>query len=282
MQLFEELIRVADANRGKVLPRPVLCYLDEFGNIGQVPDMTRWVSTVRSARIGFLLAVQDLAQLGAIYGKDGRQIITTGCTTKIALARTNADDAEWFSRGTGTATVLSYTAGDSRKRGDRMARSGSRGVSEIARPLLTPGEVTRLSDDTMLVLSGNRQPMLVKQRRWYQDRRLHRLGALRPAQRLVAQSTLPLTVPARSTPSRSDPLTVVLQDQAVPAVTPPVRDTAAAQDDGAIQLDHDLPAGTATWVEAPDDRATPPPAGEPVGAASVQDSADHFETLVDG
>ena len=72
MQLFEALIRVADASPGGTLPRPVLGMLDEFGNIGAIPDMARWMSTVRSARIGFLLAVQDLAQLGAIYGREGR------------------------------------------------------------------------------------------------------------------------------------------------------------------------------------------------------------------
>ena len=212
MQLFEALIRVADASPGGYLPRPVLGMLDEFGNIGAIPDMARWMSTVRSARIGFLLAVQDLAQLGAIYGREGRQIIVTDCATKIALARTSADDAEWFSRGAGTATVLSHTAGDSRKRGDRLARGGSRGMSETGRALLTPGEVTRMAEDTMLVLSGNRQPMLVRQRRWYQDRRLRRLrnlpAIIHAAPRMGSLSVTPEdAVPPRGPAAKSLPAT---------------------------------------------------------------------------
>jgi len=279
LQLFEELIRVADASPGGMLPRPVLGYADEFGNIGEIPDMARWMSTVRSARIGFLLAVQDLAQLGANYGKEGRQIIVTDCATKIALARTSADDAEWFSRGTGTATVLSYTAGDSRKRGDRLARSGSRGVNEIARPLLTPGEVTRLAEDTMLVLSGNRQPMLVRQRRWYQDRRLHRLG------RLQSHLGAPVTaggragrVPAlaaaneRATDALSAASVAVDVTPTMPvatgaAVTPSMP---VAWNDGVVRLDHHQPAGEGTWVLAPEDRDASLPLPDATGAASVQ------------
>jgi type IV secretion system protein VirD4 len=244
MQLFEELIRVADASPGGLLPRPVLGYADEFGNIGEIPDMARWMSTVRSARIGFLLAVQDLAQLGAIYGKEGRQIIVTDCSTKIALAKTSADDAEWFSRGTGTATVLAYSAGDSRKRGDQLARSGSRGVQEIARPLLTPGEVTRMPKDTMLVLAGNRQPLLVMQRRWYQDRRLRRLGR--------SAATAPRARAGRVT---STTLAVSREDLWAPSAATAAPSTPAAPDDDGVRLDHTYAAGAATWVEAPMDQA---------------------------
>jgi type IV secretion system protein VirD4 len=275
MQLFEELIRVADASPGGFLPRPVLGYADEFGNIGEIPDMARWMSTVRSARIGFLLAVQDLAQLGAIYGKEGRQIIVTDCSTKIALAKTSADDAEWFSRGSGTATVLSYTAGDSRKRGDHLARSGVRGMSEVSRPLLTAGEVTRLPEDSMLVLAGNRQPMLVKQQRWYQDRRLRRLGKLHPlAPPLPDQQvpsagvdrSLPLAVehPARGT-QRLDITTLV---------GPVVSDVGPGEDDDAICLDHDLQAGESTWVEVPDDVEVPPPVPDPVTSSAAPTGFD--------
>jgi type IV secretion system protein VirD4 len=258
VQLFEELIRVADVSAGGVLPRPVLGYADEFGNIGEIPDMARWMSTVRSARIGFLLAVQDLAQLGAIYGKDGRQIIVTDCSTKIALAKTSADDAEWFSRGTGTATVLAYSAGDNRKRGDQLPRSGSRGVNEIGRPLLTPGEVTRLAEDTMLVLSGNRQPMLVRQRRWYQERRLRTLGRLRPASSTDAFPGSHIGSAAVTEADSIPQETTLMLDINADARTMPT-----PVDTDAVQLDHNHPAGEETWVQAPEEHAEPPQTPEP-------------------
>jgi len=179
MQMFHALIKIADASRDGVLPRPVVGYLDEFGNLGQIPDMPRWMSTVRSARIGFVVAVQDMAQISALYGREGRQIIVTDCGTRVALSRTSAEDAEWFSKQTGQATVLTANAGDSRRRGKALSDRGNRGYSETGRPLLTAGEVTRLLHREMLVLAGNRQPLKVRQQRWYQDRATRRLGTLR-------------------------------------------------------------------------------------------------------
>ncbi|HXT35884.1 MAG TPA: type IV secretory system conjugative DNA transfer family protein, partial [Chloroflexota bacterium] len=173
--------------------------------------------------------------------------------------KTSADDAEWFSRGTGAATVLSYSAGDNRKRGDRLARSGNRGVSEIGRPLLTPDEVTRLPEDTMLVLSGNRQPILVRQRRWYRDRRLRKLARTQPlGHGLVAPEVL---VGGERWDAEEFTATV----EPMVAATSVATASSPTPDDGAIRLDHGLPAGEATWVVAPEDLA-PTTALAPVGA----------------
>ena len=154
----------------KELPRPVLCLVDEFGNVGAIPQMPHWLSTIRSAKMGCVLAVQDLAQLSATYGNDHRQVIVTACTTRIGLAGMVGTDARWFSEQTGTATVVTRGAGTNRKRGEARAQSGNEGQSESSQPLLTPGEVTRLRTDQLLVLAGNWQPALLRQRRWYRDR----------------------------------------------------------------------------------------------------------------
>ena len=127
-----------------------------------------------------------------------------------------------------------------------------------SRPLLTPGEVTRLSGDTMLVLAGNRQPMLVTQQRWYQDRRLRRLGRLRPAADTPLASggragRVPVPAHAAPRPDGAAPrattsaptVATTLAPTAAPALARPARD------DGAVRLDHSHPAGEATWVPAP-------------------------------
>ncbi|HVC82166.1 MAG TPA: type IV secretory system conjugative DNA transfer family protein [Chloroflexota bacterium] len=178
-QLFTSLMGIAYRQPSKELPRPVLCLIDEFGNVGAIPQMQRWLSTIRGARMGCVLAVQDLAQVSATYGRDHRQVIVTACTTRVGLAGMVANDAQWFSEQTGVATVVTRSAGTSRKRGEALAQSGNEGVSESSQPLLTPGEVTRMGKDQLLVLAGNRQPVLLRQRRWYQDRRLKRLGNAR-------------------------------------------------------------------------------------------------------
>ncbi len=184
-QMFNAVIEIADRSPGGVLPRSILGYLDEFGNLGQIYNFPTWMTTVRSAGMGFILAVQSLAQLKKLYEDAGMKIILEACNVKIALAKTTDEDAKWFSEQTGTATVLAANAGASRKRGAVLVDHGNQGYSETSRPLLTPGEVTRLATNTLLLLSGNRPPAVVTQVRWYRKRlglfptRLRRLGLRR-------------------------------------------------------------------------------------------------------
>jgi len=203
-QMFNAVIEIADRSPGGVLPRSILGYLDEFGNLGKIYNFPTWMTTVRSAGMGFILAVQSLSQLDIYndHGVDGKGIILEACNVKIALAKTTAEDAKWFSEQTGTATVLAANAGASRKRGAVLVDHGNQGYSETSRPLLTPGEVTRMATNTLLLLSGNRPPAVVTQVRWYSKRlgvfptRIRRLGQLR----LPSGATVPSAGPPRATP----------------------------------------------------------------------------------
>jgi type IV secretion system protein VirD4 len=100
-QLFTELVELAKGRPSGALPVPVLCYLDEFGNLGHIPGFERWIATVRSARVGCLLVVQDTAPLVATDGEAGAAIILTNALTKICLAKVSREDAEYFSKLTG-------------------------------------------------------------------------------------------------------------------------------------------------------------------------------------
>jgi len=201
-QMFNTVIEIADRSPGGVLPRSILGYLDEFGNLGQIYNFPTWMTTVRSAGMGFILAVQSLAQLKKLYDDEGMKIILEACNVKIALSKTTDEDAKWFSEQTGTATVLAANAGASRKRGAVLVDHGNQGYSETSRPLLTPGEVTRMATNKLLLLSGNRPPAVVTQVRWYSKRfglfptRLRRLGLLR----LPDGATVPPAGPPRPTP----------------------------------------------------------------------------------
>jgi len=201
-QMFNAVIEIADRSPGGVLPRSILGYLDEFGNLGQIYNFPTWMTTVRSAGMGFILAVQSLSQLKKLYEDEGMKIILEACNVKIALAKTTDEDAKWFSEQTGTATVLAANAGASRKRGAVLVDHGNQGYSETSRPLLTPGEVTRLATTKMLLLSGNRPPVVVTQVRWYSKRlglfstRVRKLGLLR----LPDGTPVPPAGPPRPTP----------------------------------------------------------------------------------
>jgi len=146
--------------------------------------------------------VQALAQLEEMYGAEGKEIIMGACNVKIALAKTTDKDAKWFSEQTGTTTVLAANAGVSRKRGAVLVDHGNQGYSETSQPLMTPGDVTRMPTTKMLLLSGNRPPVVVTQMRWYSKRlglfstRVRRLGLLR----LPDGSVVPPAGPPRPAP----------------------------------------------------------------------------------
>jgi len=201
-QMFNEVIEVADRSPGGMLPRQILGYCDEFGNLGTIYNFPTWMTTVRSAGMGFILAVQALAQLEELYGAEGKEIIMGACNVKIALAKTTDKDAKWFSEQTGTTTVLAANAGVSRKRGAVLVDHGNQGYSETSQPLMTAGDVTRMPTNKMLLLSGNRPPVVVTQVRWYSKRlglfstRVRRLGLLR----LPDGAPVPPAGPPRPTP----------------------------------------------------------------------------------
>jgi len=201
-QMFNEVIEVADRSPGGMLPRQILGYCDEFGNLGTIYNFPTWMTTVRSAGMGFILAVQALAQLEELYGAEGKEIIMGACNVKIALAKTTDKDAKWFSEQTGMTTVLAANAGVSRKRGAVLVDHGNQGYSETSQPLMTPGDVTRMPTNKMLLLSGNRPPVVVTQVRWYSKRlglfstRVRRLGLLR----LPDGAAVPPAGPPRPTP----------------------------------------------------------------------------------
>jgi len=93
-------------------------------------------------------------------------LILTNATTKLCLARVSGEDADYFSRLAGTATVHSRSRGRSRATVAPLADQGTVGAGEAARPLLTPDEL-RTMGDGVLVVSADRHPLLARQRRYY-------------------------------------------------------------------------------------------------------------------
>jgi len=181
LHLFKTLADTARAQPSGQLPTPVLAYLDEFGVLGRIPQFPARMATIRASRFGVVLVVQALHQIAATYGREGAATILTNATTKLCLARVSGEDADYFSRLTGTATVHSRSRGRSRATVAPLADRGTVGAGEAARPLLTPDEL-RTMGDGVLVVSADRHPVLARQRRYYRVPALvRRLPGGRPA-----------------------------------------------------------------------------------------------------
>ena len=120
--------------------------------------------------MGFLLIVQTLAQLEALYGREGKATLMAGCGSKMALSGTGDADAEWFSRQTDKQTVTAANVGEQRKIGAWRPQNDSAGYTETATELITAGQIRTLPRDQMVLLTGNVPPVKLAQRAWYQTR----------------------------------------------------------------------------------------------------------------
>ncbi len=77
-QLINLLCDHADDQSGGRLPVHVRLILDEFANIGQIPNFDKLIATIRSREISASIILQSQSQLKAIY-KDAAEIISDNC-----------------------------------------------------------------------------------------------------------------------------------------------------------------------------------------------------------
>ena len=158
--LFIRLVKYADnhGENGK-LPIPVNLVLDEFPNIGAIPDFKKKISTTRSRAINISVIFQNLAQLQNRYPDGAWQEILGNCDTQLFLGCTDDTTAKLVSERTGDITVgvSSKTKNlNSWQISDytpeyREARSIGK------RKLLTPDEILRLPVwEALIILRGQK------------------------------------------------------------------------------------------------------------------------------
>lgn len=138
--------------RGKGrLPWHVQCLLDEFANIGQIPEFPEKLATMRKYEISCFIVLQSRAQLENRYDKDWTGIMSN-CDTTIFLGTSDYDTCKYISERLGTQTVRVVTRGSSNS---GKGKSGSKNESFQKRELMTPDEVSRIKKDECIVLSKN-------------------------------------------------------------------------------------------------------------------------------
>ncbi|MCL1802737.1 MAG: type IV secretory system conjugative DNA transfer family protein [Eubacteriaceae bacterium] len=155
-QLFDSLIRKADSNSGGRLKVPVMCLLDEFANIGQIPGFPTLISTIRSRNIGAMICLQGLSQLKAMYEKNW-ETITGNCDSLLYLGGMEQATIKYISEMCGKQTISSQSTSQS-----RGGESGSFSVSKqsLGRELITEGELATLAADTCILKISRLNPFL--------------------------------------------------------------------------------------------------------------------------
>lgn len=139
---------------------PVTMMLDEFANIGTIPDFETTISLARGRGVALWLGVQSLSQLDKAYGHANAQTIITNCLTKIALHALDYNTAKYISDMLGESTIVA------KRHGFSFSPTGlvsvNRHGTEHRKMLMTPDEVMRLSETEAIVRTGNKYPMKLK------------------------------------------------------------------------------------------------------------------------
>lgn len=150
--LFEENIYIADHSPEGHVQVPIQCLLDEFANIGKIPDFEQRISTFRSRWISACIVVQSYSQGKALY-KDHWDTIVGNCDSILYLGSTDNTTNEWLSKRLGSGTI--DVREDSRSRG--MNGSSTESWHKVKRELLTPDELGVIdSNQCVYILRGVR------------------------------------------------------------------------------------------------------------------------------
>ena len=145
-QLFNLLCDKADDVYGGRLPVHVRCILDEFANIGQIPQFDKLIATIRSREISASIILQSQSQLKAIY-RDNADTIVGNCDTMLFLGGKEKTTLKEISEILGKETIDSCNTSENR------GKEISHGLNyqKLGKELMTQDEIATM-DGGMCIL----------------------------------------------------------------------------------------------------------------------------------
>ena len=155
-QMIQQLYDYADQNGGRLQERTYFI-LDEFANIGKIPDFDKKISTSRSRGISFSVILQNIDQLEAVYEKS-YETIMGNCDTHVFLGSNSFKTVEYFSKQLGEKTIGRDSISINK---DKQNHKTGKSISDqvMARALMTPDELRRLDNDVCIIFEKGLKPI---------------------------------------------------------------------------------------------------------------------------
>ena len=157
-QLFSLLYYHAETEcPGKRLPCHVRFLLDEFANIGTIPDFCQRLATMRKYEISCTIVLQALSQIKALY-KDDWEVLMANCDSTIFLGGSDNTTLEYVSKALGKETIRSVNS--SRSYGKSSGNSMS--YNKLGRDLMTPTELRTMNNRNCIYLLRGLDPFYAR------------------------------------------------------------------------------------------------------------------------
>ena len=154
-QLFNLLCDKADDFYGGCLPVHVRLILDEFANIGQIPNFDKLIATIRSREISASIILQSQSQLKTIY-KDAADTIVGNCDSTLFLGGKEKSTLKEISELLGKETIDSYN--QSENRGSQVSHGLS--YQKLGKELMTQDELAVMDGGKCIFMLRGVRPFL--------------------------------------------------------------------------------------------------------------------------
>lgn len=154
-QLFNLLCDKADDFYGGRLPVHVRLILDEFANIGQIPNFDKLIATIRSREISASIILQSQNQLKTIY-KDAADTIVGNCDSTLFLGGKEKSTLKEISELLGKETIDLYN--QSENRGSQVSHGLS--YQKLGKELMTQDELAVMDGGKCIFMLRGVRPFL--------------------------------------------------------------------------------------------------------------------------
>jgi type IV secretion system protein VirD4 len=154
-QLFNLLCDKADTEYSGELPVHVRFLLDEFANIGQIPNFDKLVATIRSRKISACVILQTQSQLKTMY-KDAAETITGNMDARIFLGGAEKTTLKDLSEALGKETI--YLLNNSVSKGN--SPSYSQNYQKLGKELMSMDELSVMDGSKCVLQLRGVRPFL--------------------------------------------------------------------------------------------------------------------------
>ena len=154
-QLFNLLCDKADDFYGGRLPVHVRLILDDFANIGQIPNFDKLIATIRSREISASIILQSQSQLKTIY-KDAADTIIGNCDSTLFLGGKEKSTLKEISELLGKETIDLYN--QSENRGSQVSHGLS--YQKLGKELMTQDELAVMDGGKCIFMLRGVRPFL--------------------------------------------------------------------------------------------------------------------------
>ena len=154
-QMFNVLCDKAGESEGGRLKIHVRCILDEFANVGKIPNFEQLIATIRSREISACVILQSQSQLKGLY-KDHAPTIVGNMDTTLFLGGKEKETLKEISELLGKETVDMYNTSITRSN----QTSHGQNFSKLGKDLMSVDELAVMDGGKCICMVRGERPFL--------------------------------------------------------------------------------------------------------------------------